>query len=112
MLEVPANQDSRAGGVDQPGHPGPLRFLDEPVAKHHEPFGGGRLFAVDVFSRYALPSHRLLPDPLDGSIRSRATSMAAAASRPQRDGLCGLANFSSIQGRIAAATSGATGVVA
>ena len=37
---------------------------------------------------------------------------AAAASRPQRDGEWGLANFSSIHGRIASAASGATGVVA
>jgi hypothetical protein len=53
------------------------------------------------------------PDrPSVSSIRSRATSIAAAASRPQRDALWGLANFSSIHGRIAAAASGATGVVA
>ena len=44
----------------------------------------------------------LLPRNLDGR----------GASWPQREGVCGLANFSSIQGRIAAATSGATGVVA
>ena len=41
-----------------------------------------------------------------------ATSTAAAASRPRRWGLWGLPKPVSIQGRIAAATSGATGVVA
>ena len=42
---------------------------------------------------------------------SRATSIAAAPSRPQRFGLCGLANRSS-HGSIAERTSGASGVVA
>ena len=50
--------------------------------------------------------------PSARSTWSRATSIAAAASRPSATGQCGLANFSSIHGRIAAATSGATGVVA
>ena len=50
-----------------------------------------------------------------GMVRVEAPSgddPAAAASRPHLEGLWGLANFSSIQGRIIAAASGATGVVA
>ena len=50
--------------------------------------------------------------PIARSTWLRATSIAAAASLPQRDGEWGLANFSSIHGCIAAATSGASGVVA
>jgi hypothetical protein len=62
----------------------------------------------------ALPVNARLPPlaPMAFSTRLRATSIAASASCPQRDGECGLANFSSIQGCIAFATSGATGVVA
>jgi hypothetical protein len=44
--------------------------------------------------------------------RSRATSIAARASRPMRWELWGLPKLVSIHGRMAAATSGASGVVA
>jgi len=62
----------------------------------------------------ALPVKATLPPlrPIASSTRLRATSIAASASLPHREGECGLANFSSIQGAIAFATSGATGVVA
>ena len=47
--------------------------------------------------------------PIAASTRPRATSIAAAASRPQRDGMCGVANFSSNHGRIAASHFGCNG---
>jgi hypothetical protein len=56
----------------------------------------------------------MLP-PLSPSVFStcaRASSIAAAASRPQREGEWGLANLSRSHGCIASATSGAIGVVA
>ncbi len=79
----------------------PLRSLDVPLS-------------AQLIASVALPVKASEPPakPIAASTWSRATSIAAAASRPQRDGECGLANFSSIHGRIAAATSGATGVVA
>src|SRR5436305_1891886 len=69
---------------------------------------------AQLIASVALPVKATLP-PLSPSACStclRATSIAASASLPQRDGECGLANFSSIHGCMALATSGAGGVVA
>ena len=71
-------------------------------------------FSAQLSASVALPVKATLPPfrPIARSTCLRATSIAASASWPQRDGECGLANFSSIHGCIAFATSGATGVVA
>ena len=111
-------------------------WIEEKFANPHSPSKWGREAAAAIEVARGLIEKALFPTPfvpseVEGplskrvstsldtngvgesvfSICSRATSIAAAASRPHVDGLCGLANFSAIHGRIAAATSGATGVV-
>jgi hypothetical protein len=70
--------------------------------------------SAQLIASVALPVNATLPRPrpMARSTWRRATSTAASASCPHFDGECGLANFSSIHGCIALATSGATGVVA
>jgi hypothetical protein len=69
---------------------------------------------AQLIASVALPVKASEPplSPIACSTCLRATSIAAAASRPSREGEWGLAYFSSSHGRIAAAASGASGVVA
>jgi hypothetical protein len=71
-------------------------------------------FSAQLRASVAPPVKTTVPPlrPIAFSTCLRAMSIAASASWPQRDGEWGLANFSSIHGRIALATSGASGVVA
>lgn len=88
------------------------RQSDDPVAPARCLFNRSLKCPVQRFGGASCESDASPFRPIAFSTCLRATSIAASASRPKRDGECGLANFSSIQGPIALATSGATGVVA